>query len=314
MTHPRVNPKMKSWLQYRCEAAPLSDEGAASFVHLFPLGQIKGRDGREFALSRPKAVIARFKAGKIDLPIDYEHQVDEPGRRLPGPVPAAGWIKSLELRADGIWGSVEWTKTAAKMIAEKEYRFLSPSFMATEDTKEIMRILGAGLVHRPCLELKALAKETENTMDTTETDYSQIAEALGLSATAGMDEILAAIAATKTVNPAEYVPISAVKDLLSKRNTERATASVAATEIRVEKAMQEGYLTPAMRPWAISLCQQSPAAFEDFLSSTGPQYAHLFKEYDFSGAQADLERSRVEQGADVNAISEQLGISKDALK
>jgi len=296
-----------------CEGSPLNDGAKAQSVHLFPLGQIKGRDGRNFVLSNPEEVISRFKAGNIDLPIDYEHQVDLPANEKRGPIPAAGWINSLELRDNGIWANVEWTETAAKMIVEKEYRFLSPSFMAVNDTMEIVHLLGAGLVHRPCFELKALANQTEADMDAVPNELGQISEALGLKADATVDDILTAIRTANEVDPEQYVPISAVKDLLKKKNEVAALASLNATRQRVNTAMRDGYLTPAMKDWAISLCSQSPQAFDDFLKTTGPQYAGLFEEYDFSEAQEALEQRRQSADADIDSISAQLGVSPDAL-
>ncbi|WP_340214117.1 phage protease, partial [Dinoroseobacter shibae] len=41
-------------------------------------------------------MVALFHQGGIDLPIDHEHQGDDPARQKNGPVPAAGWIKGLE--------------------------------------------------------------------------------------------------------------------------------------------------------------------------------------------------------------------------
>jgi len=70
-------------------------------------------------------LVAAFKAGGIDLPVDHEHQNDNPDARLNGPVPAAGRITQLRAGA-GLWGRVASTATAAEMIGNREYRFLSP--------------------------------------------------------------------------------------------------------------------------------------------------------------------------------------------
>ena len=131
-----------------------------AWVHLLSSGRATARDGRQFTLANPEAVIDAFLANNIDLPVDYEHQADKAESRLKGPVPAAGWIKSLEMRENGLWGQVEWTATAARMIAAKEYRTISPSIVIDAETKEILRLNGAGLVHHPALELTALAEET----------------------------------------------------------------------------------------------------------------------------------------------------------
>jgi phage I-like protein len=199
------------------------------------------------------------------------------------------------------------------MISEKEYRFLSPSFMAMEGTKEIVRILGAGLVHRPCMELKALANESEDNMNANPNELGRVSEALGLQVDASIDDILTEIRKKQEVDPEQYVPISAVKDLLKKTTEVAETASMNATTQKVETAMRAGYLTPAMKNWAIALCSQSPQAFDEFMASTGPQYSHLFKEYDFSGAQEALDAHQQSSGADIDSISTQLGVCPEAL-
>ena len=117
---------------------------------------MKARDGRTFDLANPDAVVQVFNAGGVDLPVDYEHQSERAEARNSGPVPAAGWIKSLQVRADGIWGRVDWTKRARDMIANREYRYLSPAILYNQPDRKIIRLKGAGLVHNPALHLTAL--------------------------------------------------------------------------------------------------------------------------------------------------------------
>ena len=54
---------------------------------------------------------------------------------------AAGWFKGLELRENGdeLWGEVEWTPKAAEAIRNKEYRFVSPSFVKDHTTRTAPR-------------------------------------------------------------------------------------------------------------------------------------------------------------------------------
>lgn len=73
-----------------CDNAPPPDGGAPEWVRLFPNGHMVARDGRQFDLADPAAVIAAFENNGADLPIDYEHQADKPEAKLKGPIPAAG--------------------------------------------------------------------------------------------------------------------------------------------------------------------------------------------------------------------------------
>jgi phage I-like protein len=118
--------------------------GAPEWVHLIPAGDMQARDGRRFWLSNPRAVVLNSIDPKADLPIDYEHQSETPDKRSNGPIPAAGWIKQLEARADGIWGRVTWTERAAAMIAAREYRYLSPTLIVRPGDKSIVRLRSAG--------------------------------------------------------------------------------------------------------------------------------------------------------------------------
>jgi phage I-like protein len=115
-----------------CDTALQGGAKAPDWVHLMPAGSFKARDGRSFSLDKPQAVLAAFREGGIDLPVDYEHANDNPEAKLRGPVRAAGWIKELRSDAGGLWGRVEWTAAAAEMIGKKEYRFISSTFLHTK--------------------------------------------------------------------------------------------------------------------------------------------------------------------------------------
>lgn len=170
-----------------------SGKAAPEWVELFPAGpELNARDGRRWR-ANPKAVLSAFIANRAPLPIDYEHGQDHLAPKGQA-APAAGWIVELADRAGAVWGKVEWTETAAKMIAEREYRFLSPAF--THDRAGLItRLLGAGLVNRPALELTALSREAPNTTPENTNMLKAIAKALGLADDADEAAITAAIAA-----------------------------------------------------------------------------------------------------------------------
>ena len=260
-----------------CDARELPQgKSAPSVIHLLPNGTFKGRDGRSWTLDDPARLIAQHKARKIDLPIDYEHQGEDSSRAQNGPVPAAGWITALEARSDGIWGHVKWTKTAANMIQEREYRFISPTFKYASATRKIMALTSAGLVHNPNLHLTALARE-ETAMTGDPASLSDFATALGLPENAERFEILAAINSQAEPDPAKYVPIEAVKDLMKDRTSKIAIARESDVETIVNDALDKGYITPGMIDWATALCRQAPESFAEFTSSSVPAYSHLFK-------------------------------------
>ncbi len=138
--------------------------GAPEWVQLLPRGEVRTRphDGRApWRLEDPEAVIGATRALVHDLPIDYEHQTDKAAENGQ-PAPAAGWIKELAARDDGIHGRVAWTDKARSMLEGREYRFLSPVFQFDRKTREIKRVMRAALTNDPAIFLTAIAKREES--------------------------------------------------------------------------------------------------------------------------------------------------------
>jgi phage I-like protein len=78
------------------------------WIRVLPLGTVELSDHREpFTVDEASlmSMTADFRSRGVDLVIDYEHQSLQ-GERAP----AAGWIKDLEARPDGLWARVDWTQ------------------------------------------------------------------------------------------------------------------------------------------------------------------------------------------------------------
>lgn len=161
------------------------------WVHLVPAGEFRGADGRgPYRLHDAAKVVAASKElGK--LPIDENHAID----RL-GPAghasPARGWIVDLQVRADGIWGKVEWTGVGTQLVSDKAYRGLSPAIAHERGTGRIVRIERASLTNTPNLPITTL-HDRETSMD-----LEKLRKALGLANDAGEDAIVAAVEAQAT--------------------------------------------------------------------------------------------------------------------
>jgi phage I-like protein len=219
----------------------ISDKnGLSDWVELIPAGSpIIGRDGRQWKNSDPQSILKQFESRNIPLAIDYEHATDlKKGEASP----AAGWISKLEVKDGGsIWGNVEWTEKAKRMIESKEYRFLSPVFTHTATKGEIRQIIGAGLTNRPNFELTALNSEQEA--------YNELSKSLGIS-------------------------VSTPEDVLTALNRQHhEIEEKKATDI-VEAHIANAVFAPSQRDFLIACCQQQGAdAFEAFAGShTGYQY------------------------------------------
>lgn len=291
------------------------------WVMLMPLGELRARDGRAWTVADADAVVRRSQpgpGGPSDLPVDYEHQSENPETGDGGPKPAAGWIDRLEAREDGIYGRVRWNARAAAMVAAREYRFLSPVFFHTPGGM-VDRIVGAGLTHRPALEMMALASERSTASADDIRDpaamLAQLRDAAGLDPDAPLAELLAFCRdrAGAGPDPSRFVPIAAVAELARDRGARIAHAREEATERAVAAAVQDGYITPGMRAWATALCRDAPDRFEAFLAaSPGPAFAHLFRPMPGRGAEpAASSGGKHRPATDAErALCRQLGIDR----
>jgi hypothetical protein len=104
--------------------------GAAKRLPIAQLGvRYKGKQKIEITQAMLAEVVANFRkrdTGRV--PIDYDHSI-ETAAGNGAPVPAAGWITSIDDAPDRegiLWGSVQWTPKAAAMIESGEYLFISP--------------------------------------------------------------------------------------------------------------------------------------------------------------------------------------------
>lgn len=167
---------------------PATGQDVPEWVHLVPAGTFRGADGRgPYTLADPDGVIkASMAAGK--LAIDENHAIDKatPEGR---PSPARGWITALEVRSDGLWGRVEWTRSGEALVADHAYRGLSPVFVAERGSGRIVKLLRASLTNDPNLDLTTLHNRSHDAMD-----LSKLREALGLAADADEAAIIAAAA------------------------------------------------------------------------------------------------------------------------
>ncbi len=250
------------------------------WVHLLPAGRFGGRDGRgPWKVTNPAAVIAatRAYAGKTQLAVDYDHQADYAARNGK-PAPAAGWIKGLQARSDGIWGLVNWTQRAAEHLRAKEYRYLSPVMNHTRDGT-VTRLLRAALTNAPNLELTALAS-ARGTMDTC--DLTGLRQLLELPDDADIDAITQAVkelmtARQSAADPTQFVPIGDFQRVVSEYQRVNQGMTLQAAEQTVDRAVGAGVLPPFLKEWGVSLCTVNKPAFDNFLKKTGPAVHRLFE-------------------------------------
>lgn len=182
------------------DASAVADGGV--WLRLVPAGRFSARDGRGPFDAGDRAameeIVARTRAyhGSTDILIDYDHQSIFGARDgVGGTARAAGWIKEIEVRDDGIYGRVEWTAAAAASIRAQEYRYLSPYLPHHKQTGKIFLIINAAVTNTPALELEPLVASSLFSLSTNEgTDMEKILKALGLAEGTAEDAVLSAIA------------------------------------------------------------------------------------------------------------------------
>lgn len=81
--------------------------------------------------------------------LDYKHESDDV---------AAGWFKALYLKDDGneLWADIEMTPKGEKILADKEFGYVSADFDTEYQDNETLKkfgcvLLGAGLTNRPVI-------------------------------------------------------------------------------------------------------------------------------------------------------------------
>jgi hypothetical protein len=96
-------------------------------------------------------MVRNFTAGVRGVipALDYKHESDDV---------AAGWFKSLYLKDDGneLWADIEMTPKGEKILADKEFGYVSADFDTEYQDNETLQnfgcvLLGAGLTNRPVI-------------------------------------------------------------------------------------------------------------------------------------------------------------------
>jgi phage I-like protein len=171
--------------------------GAGGWQRILPAGEFSARDGRGPYIVGDRAAMEKIVAesrayhGATDMVVDYDHQALAIMKADSGKTAkAAGWVKGLEVRDDGIWADIKWTAAAASAIGAQEYRYLSP--VIPHDAKGNVRmVLNVSLTNMPAYHIEAFSaafsKPDRND------DMDKIFAALGLAKGASEDDHLAAL-------------------------------------------------------------------------------------------------------------------------
>lgn len=275
------------------------DAALPEWILLLPVGRVELLDRAEPLQVDPEslaAMVMAFRSRGVDLVIDYEHQSLQ-GRQAP----AAGWIKELEDRGDGLWARVEWTLQAREYLRNREYRYFSPVLQLDPETRKPLALMQVGLTNVPAIkrlpplvakweagekEAAAVPRQTSKDGDKGKgEEVEKLKSFLGLgpdaedqAVWAGVGEFCRNLAAILKL-PAEATAaqileaaqtgqqkaqqLAAVEKELQQLKSRLAAETTAQA---VEEALKAGKITPAQKGWALEYYRQDPGGFQTFVA------------------------------------------------
>lgn len=233
------------------------------------------------ALSARKVLDGAKRRGN-DFPIDYNHSMHMPLALDPAQAgKAAGWF-NIEVRADELWAvNVRWTKTAAAMLADREYRYFSPTFTYSKDAREVQELLSVALTNTPATNaMQPLMASQTAALPQEAKRMETLLAALGLASTATEAEAVVALNAklgavvellSLTGKDSAEAMLGIIKGwksgseqvaALSTRVTELETAALNAERSQlIADAKKAGKVPPAQETFLASLSLEQLKAF-----------------------------------------------------
>jgi phage I-like protein len=273
------------------------------WILLLPAGRVELVDRPDPLQLDPEslaALVGAFRSRGVDLVIDYEHQSLQ-GR----PAPAAGWIKDLEARTDGLWARVEWTPQAREYLRNREYRYFSPVLQLDPESRKPRALLQVGLTNVPAIkrlpplvakweaparpgEKEAVAVPQRITQEKKtrkggeveklklimglppemdeQTLWGKVLEVWqSLAATLKLPEEATASQILQAVK-ALQMEVDRLQGVEEELRTQKSQAAAETTARVVEEAMKAGKIAPAQKSWALEYYRQDPGGFQTFVA------------------------------------------------
>jgi phage I-like protein len=218
-------------------------------VLLAPWGQVESTNG-SFVVDDEAVALAieAFAKHGTDLPIDYEHQTLGGTYSSPtGQAPAAGWVKGLLAEPGvGLVAQIEWTEQAEKMLAAKEYRYLSPVAIIRKRDRKLVAVHSAALTNKPAIVgMQPIVNRVgAESGDHSDEPLASLRVELDLPIDTGPEEML--VAAGRR--------LADLRQQARQRHIER----------RIAEAVRAGKLVEAQRAWAEALVAREEGLFDEW--------------------------------------------------
>ena len=201
---------------------------------------------------------------QLQIPIDYEHQTLQDVQ-----APAAGWIKNIVLRNDGIYGDVDWTDRAADYLKNREYRYLSPVIQIQRNTRRAVELHSAALTNTPAIDAMSPiactdkpnegegSAEQENIEDGSKGTLAELAALLQLDPSATIEDVYQAVAALLEGQEALKLKADAYQFEIARTKADGV----------VLEAMKAGKILPFQRDWAFQSAMDDMDSFNLWLKT-----------------------------------------------
>ena len=287
MTSPRTEPETLS-----VAIKPPADGVVPEWFHVLPFpdenGMVRGRDGREYRVDDPEAIIA---ATEFPIYLDRDHA----SMTFWGSTAASGWFDELDWREPaegepgGFYAHVEHLTTDGREdLEERRFRRLSPTILVERlqedaggsgeirEVRVVRAFLNVAMTNRPNLRLADLNRseeltrnaglepspvrdETNGRKTTMHESLRALAEQLGLGPGTSEEQVAAAVNA-QLVPRAE---LEAARNRVKELEQLQAKAFADKVEEALNGALAAGKITPASVPFYRSACA-TPEGLKSF--------------------------------------------------
>lgn len=249
--------------------------GVPKEIKILSLGKINSQKGDFIVDNESFNNMNRFfKERNIDMVVDYEHQTLKDVQ-----APAAGWIKELTLKNNGIFANVEWTPKAQDYLKNKEYRYLSPVVMVRKTDSKALILNSVALTNMPAINgMEAIINSLKgdgNMEEDNTNDLKEIAKSLELGEDATKDDIIEAIEKLKNNTPSDEGKgedlESSTKGVDTIANKLQNFYKMKESDDIIQKALSLSIIEKDQKEWAFNQCINNDNNFIDLVN-------RLFKE------------------------------------
>ena len=248
-------------------------------VQICPVGDFPNGERMQHCTEKAfENIVNRWKAqGSKEILVDFEHKCEEGGT---ADTSAAAWATNLRIEQNkGLVADFKVTDLGAEALSNRRLRFLSVAWLVNKTTREPTEITSIALTNKPNIPVApVLNRETSGGINVEEEKkgptMDKLKEALGLSADATEEEILAAVKEALKAKEevaelkanAEKAKLEAEAEEFAEKNKAKCNKAVLKAQYiankEVAKALVAGIPATKTEPVCNKAEAKKPASFE----------------------------------------------------